>query len=331
VELKKIDNQIVVIMGATGGIGRQTARLLARRGAKLVLSGRDEEGLRALCQEIGRDGGSAIEQACDVTNFEQVKNVAQRAVNAYGRLDTWVHLAAIHLAAPFERTTPEQFRNVVEVNLVGQAYGAMAALPEIKKEGRGCLIHVTSVESEIPLPLQSAYAASKAGASAFLDSLRMELEREGVPIAVADIKPGAVDTPSMEQARNASGAERLMPGALHDARMVAEVILYATEHPTREMYAGGGARMLALAHRLSPRLTETLVMRQLSGGRPRQTNGGLDLPEPHVRFDSHGEHARQSSVAHWMETHPGARRVLTGGIASAAGIFFIRAMRRGHD
>jgi NADP-dependent 3-hydroxy acid dehydrogenase YdfG len=330
VELKKIENQIIVIMGATGGVGRQTARLLGRRGAKLILSGRDDDGLRALCQEVGRDGGTAIEQVCDVTNFEQVKAVAQRAVNAYGRLDTWIHLAAIHLAAPFDHTSPEQFRKVIEVNLVGQAYGAMAALPEIRREGRGTLIHVTSVESEIPLPLQTAYAASKAGASAFLDSLRLELEREDLPIAVADIKPGAIDTASMEQARSASGAERLMPGAPHDARMLAEVILYAAEHPTREMYAGGGARMLALAHRLSPRLTESLVMRQLKSGRGREGNGGLDLPESQ-RLNSHGEHVRHSSVAHWMETHPGARRVLTGGIASAAGIFFIRAIRRGHD
>ena len=142
--LKPLEEQVVVLMGASSGIGRETALRFAERGAKVVVSARNEKGLNSLVQEIRGKGGQATAIPAEVTEFEQVKAVADGAVEVYGRLDTWVHLAAVLLVASFEDTTPEEFARVIDVNLMGQAYGAMAALPHIKREGGGALIHVST-------------------------------------------------------------------------------------------------------------------------------------------------------------------------------------------
>src|SRR5215216_2298864 len=145
--LKPIDEQVVVLMGASSGIGRETALRFADRGARVV-SARGEEGLASLVEEIRREGGEATYAVADTSEFEQVKAVAERAVEEYGTLDTWVHLAAVGLFATFEETTPEEFARLIDVNLMGQVYGAMAALAHIKREGRGALIHISSVEAK---------------------------------------------------------------------------------------------------------------------------------------------------------------------------------------
>jgi NAD(P)-dependent dehydrogenase (short-subunit alcohol dehydrogenase family) len=140
------------LLRASSGIGRETAVRFARKGAKVVASARGEEGLDSLVQEIRDEGGEAITVPADTSEFEQVKAVADRAVQEYGRLDTWGHLAAVGLFATFEQTTPQEFARVIDVNLMGQVYGAMAALPHIKREGRGALIHISSVEAKRSFP-----------------------------------------------------------------------------------------------------------------------------------------------------------------------------------
>jgi NAD(P)-dependent dehydrogenase (short-subunit alcohol dehydrogenase family) len=173
--LKPVEEQVMVLMGASSGIGRETALRFAERGAKVVVSARSENGLTSLVEEIQAKGGEAIAIPTEVSEFEQVKAVADGAVEAYGRLDTWIHLAAVLLVASCEDTTPEEFERVIDVNLMGQVYGAMAALPHIKREGGGALIHISSMGAKRSIPLQSAYCASKHGIDGFLESLRVEL------------------------------------------------------------------------------------------------------------------------------------------------------------
>jgi NAD(P)-dependent dehydrogenase (short-subunit alcohol dehydrogenase family) len=158
-QLKPIEEQIVVLMGASSGIGRETALRFARKGAKVVVSARGEEGLDSLAEEVQAEGREAISVPADTSEFGQVKAVADRAVEEYGRLDTWVHLAAVGLFSTFDETTPEEFARVIDVNLMGQVYGAMAALPHLKREGRGALIHISSVEAKRSFPFHSAYGA----------------------------------------------------------------------------------------------------------------------------------------------------------------------------
>src|SRR3712207_3067705 len=137
--LKAVEEQVVALMGASSGIGREAALRFAERGAKVVVAARSEPGLHSLVEEIRGRGGEATAVVADTSDFGQVKAVANRAVEEYGRLDTWVHLAAVGLFATFEQTTPEEFERVIDVNLMGQVYGAMAALPHLKREGRGAL------------------------------------------------------------------------------------------------------------------------------------------------------------------------------------------------
>ncbi len=188
-QLKPIEEQVVVLMGASSGIGRETALRFAERGAKVVVSARSEKGLTSLVEEIQDKGGEAIAIPANVSKFEQVKAVADGAVEEYGRLDTWVHLAVVILFAAFEDTTPEEFERIIDVNLMGQVYGAMVALPHLKREGRGALVHVSSMGARRSIPLQSAYCASKHGIDGFLESLRVEMEHEGLPIGVTTCFP----------------------------------------------------------------------------------------------------------------------------------------------
>jgi NAD(P)-dependent dehydrogenase (short-subunit alcohol dehydrogenase family) len=132
-----------------------------------MVSARGEEGLDSLVEEIRAEGGEATMAIADTSEFDQVKAVADRAVEQYGRLDTWVHLAAVGLFATFEQTTPQEFERVVDVNLMGQVYEAMAALPHLKREGCGALIHISSVEAKCSFPFHSAYGASKHGIDGF--------------------------------------------------------------------------------------------------------------------------------------------------------------------
>ena len=253
-KLKPIENQVVVVMGASSGIGRETALRFASNGANVVVSARSEEGLRSLVEQIRAEGGEATAVTADVAEFDDVEAVAQKTLEQYGRLDTWVHLAAVGLFASFDRTQPEEFRRVVDVNLMGQVYGAMAALPGIKGEGRGALVHVSSVVGKRSVPLQSAYCASKHGVDGFLESLRVELIREGwKDIGVTNVMPAAINTPFFTKARTKLGVKP-KGVTVYQPGVVADAILYCAEKAPREIVAGGAGKGMLLGQRLSPRL-----------------------------------------------------------------------------
>jgi NAD(P)-dependent dehydrogenase (short-subunit alcohol dehydrogenase family) len=252
VQLKPVGDQVVVLMGASSGIGRETALRFAKSGAKVVVSARGEEGLDSLVEEIRGEGGEATAVVADTSEFGQVKAVADRAVEEYGRLDTWVHLAAVGLFATFEETTPEEFARVIDVNLMGQVYGAMAALPHVKREGRGALIHISSVEAKRSFPFHSAYGASKHGIDGFLEALRVELKHEGWPIGVTQVMPATINTPFFDKGRTKLGVKAVGIPPIYEPETVANIILYAAENPTRDLVSGGAAQALILNQRLSP-------------------------------------------------------------------------------
>ena len=154
-QLKPLQEQVAVVVGASSGIGRETALRLAERGAKVVAAARGEAGLSSLVGEIAARGGEATYAVCDVVDFERVKAVAETAAQRFGRIDTWVNVAAVSVYARFEDTAPEEFRRVMEVNYLGQVHGALAALPHLRRAGGGALIAVSSVESIVSLPMKA--------------------------------------------------------------------------------------------------------------------------------------------------------------------------------
>jgi NAD(P)-dependent dehydrogenase (short-subunit alcohol dehydrogenase family) len=309
-------------MGASSGIGRETALRFAKRGAKVVVSARGEQGLDSLVEEIRRSGGEAVAMPAEVTDFEQVKAVADRTVEEYGRLDTWVHLAAVGLFATFEQTTPEEFERVIDVNLMGQVYGAMAALPHLKREGRGALIHISSVEAKRSFPFHSAYGASKHGIDGFLEALRVELKHEGWPISVTQVMPGTINTPFFDKGRTKLGVKPVGIPPIYEPETVSNIILYAAENPARDLVSGGAAQVLIINQRLSPRMLDA-VLTTRAGFSPQMTEEPRSEGEPDNLYSpirghdtaKNGFRALSRSFYNWLEMHPVVRRVVAAGMA----------------
>jgi NAD(P)-dependent dehydrogenase (short-subunit alcohol dehydrogenase family) len=330
-QLKPVEEQVVVVMGASSGIGRDTALRFANRGARVVVSARGEKGLNSLVEEIRHDGGEAVAIPADVAEFDRVKAVADGAVEEYGRLDTWVHLAAVGLYATFEQTTPEEFQRVVDINLMGQVYGAMAALPHIKREGRGALIHVSSLEAKRSFPFHSAYAAAKHGIDGYLEALRVELKNEGLPISVTQVLPGTINTPLFDKARTKLGVKPVGIPPIYKHNVVTDVILHAAEHPARDLVAGGAAQVMILNQRLSPRLVDAILATRV-GFEPQKTDEPKSEDAPDNLFEpieghdtvKNGFRARSRSLYNWLQMHPAARRAAAVGTA----LGLVGALRR---
>lgn len=311
IKLKPINVQVVVIFGAASGIGRQAALDFAEKGAKLALASRSESGLKTLVGEIEAKGGEAFYVLADAANSEDVQAVADKTFERYGRIDTWVHNAGTLIFAKFEDISPDEFKRVIEVNQLGQAYGAMAALPYLKKNG-GALIHITSVEAFRTVPYQSAYGSSKHGVKGFLQALRVELQADKIPISVTEIMPGAINTPIWDKARNKSEYKMQPPiPPIYHPKIVSNAILYAAENPVRDMVAGGGSVGVPLAERFSPKLTDKITgligFNQFSDERqPPNPPDGLFEPTNHMnqvegRFSSS---QLKSDPYTWSKTHP---------------------------
>jgi NAD(P)-dependent dehydrogenase (short-subunit alcohol dehydrogenase family) len=331
VQLKPVGEQVVVLMGASSGIGRETAHRFAKSGAKVVASARGEDGLDSLVEEIRAEGGEALAVPADTSEFDQVKAVADRAVREYGRLDTWVHLAAVGLFATFEQTTPEEFARVIDVNLMGQVYGAMAALTHIKREGRGALIHISSVEAKRSFPFHSAYGASKHGIDGFLEGLRVELKHEGWPISVTQVMPGTINTPFFDKGRSKIGVKAVGIPPIYEPETVANIIMYAAENPERDLVSGGAAQALILNQRLSPRILDAILATR-AGFAPQKTDEPRSEDDPDNLYApirghdtaKNGFRALSRSLYNWLQMHPVVRR----GAAVGTALGLLTALRR---
>jgi NAD(P)-dependent dehydrogenase (short-subunit alcohol dehydrogenase family) len=278
-QLKPISQQVVVVVGASSGIGRDTALKFAQRGAKVVVSARSQPGLESLVDEIKGFTGEATAIAADVSDFNQVKAIADQAISEYGRIDTWVHNAAVELYASFEQTTPEEFKRLIDVNLMGQVHGAMAALPHLKREGRGALIHVSSIEARRSLPLQSAYAAAKHGIDGFLEALRVELQHEKLPISVTNVMPASINTPIFTKARTKLGVKPQGVPPIYQPSLVSDAILDVAEHPKRDVVVGGAGKMILLAQRISPGLVDAYMVLTAFKGQRTNEPKAADAPD----------------------------------------------------
>lgn len=309
-QLTPIGSQIVVIVGASSGIGRETALRFAKQGAKAMILARSDSGLMSLAEEIRQFGGDATVVVAGVSVFEQVQAIAQHAIAVYGRIDTWVHAAATAVFSTFDRLTPEEFKRVIDVNLMGQVYGAMVALPHLKQEGRGALIHISSMEGRRALPFQSAYSSSKHGVEGFLESLRVELQHEGIPISVTSVKPSVINTPFYNKGKTKLGVKPTGIPPYYQPSLVADAILHVAEHPTRDFIVGDVGKVLDVLQRVSPGLVDALLV--AVGFQLQKTdelkaeNDSNNLHEPAPEYDTvEGDfnHLIVPSVTDWVDRH----------------------------
>jgi NAD(P)-dependent dehydrogenase (short-subunit alcohol dehydrogenase family) len=324
IPLLPLHEQVIVITGASSGVGVVTARQAAQRGARVAVVARNGNDLERAVEHIRRDGGRAIHVVADVADPEQVERVAAAAVAEFGRIDAWVNNAAVSMYGRIMDLSIEDMRRQMDVNYWGQVYGSRVAVRHMRHRG-GALINVASALADRAIPLQGNYCAAKHALKAFTDALRMELEEEGVPISVTLVKPASIDTPFFEKAKTYLGVEPQPVPPVYAPEVVSEVILHAAQHPLRELIAGGSGAKLSAA-RFAPRLADLYMERWTfdSQRTERPTDGRADnLHEPVV--DDGGErgrnwsgHTRRSSVYTKAVLHPGRTAGIAGVLAGAA-------------
>jgi short-subunit dehydrogenase len=328
-----LGQQVVVITGASSGIGRLTALEAARRRAAVVLAGRNAEALEEVAFEIERHGGNAFAVVTDVSDPGQVSELARRAVARFGRIDTWINNAGVSVYSPVQDLEPDEMRRVIEVNLLGLMYGCRCALHQMRKQGRGVIINVGSALSDRAVPLISAYVASKFGVRGFTDALRLELKHQHPGIRISLVLPASIDTPLFAQAKSKLGVKPRPIPPVYDVQVAADAILHAAEHPVREIYPGDAGKLLALAERLSPRLLDWWMLQR---GRMfhQQTT---DQPDNGVSnlFDSvpghgrcRGEWSAESHAAspcmRQLDFHPWRKSLLLAGLGGALAALLLR-------
>ncbi len=317
---RQLKDTVVVITGASSGIGRAAALRCARKGATVVVAARRADVLEQLAAECEEAGGRSLAVPTDVTDATAVDELADRAVAEFGRIDVWVNNAAVTLFSNFEEAPAEEYDCVIDTNLLGYVRGARAALPRFREQGRGVLINNASVFGKVGAPYLSAYVTSKFGIVGLSECLRMELIDE-TDIHVCTLLPASIDTPIFQHAANYTGRAIKPLDPVYDADVVAKAIVKLAQQPQRERIVGGAGRLLRKQRLSTPGLTERanarLVHRDHFQNRPAPpTSGNVNEPLPDW-----------SSVSGGWEASPAPlrRALLASGALLAGGALAWRA------
>lgn len=331
--------QVVVITGASAGIGRATACLFGMRGAKVGLIARGKMGLDGVAHEVQQAGGQALPIEADMADFDQVNEAANRLEEALGPIDVWINVAFASVFAPFTQIEPDEFRRVTEVSYLGFVYGTRVALDRMKPRDHGTIVQVGSALSYRSIPLQSAYCGAKHAINGFTESVRTELlhERSGVHITVVQMP--AVNTPqfSWVLSRLPNSPQPVPP--IYQPEVAARGVVYAADHPTRKQYWVGGTTAATIT---AQKFVAPLLDRYLArtGYKSQQTKKPVD-PDRHSNlwqpvdgpsghdFGTHGvfdNEAHSKSGQIWGSQHVRS----TSAIAITVGSFAIatRLLRR---
>jgi NADP-dependent 3-hydroxy acid dehydrogenase YdfG len=313
---RTVKDAVAVVTGASSGIGRATALALASEGASVVVAARRAGALDSLVVEIERRGGTALAVPTDVTDQQAVIDLANRAVERFGRVDIWINNAGVFMLGPFADTPAEDFRRVIETNFFGEVNGARAALPIFREQGHGTLVNIASLDSRAPQPHASAYIASKHAVRALGMSLRQELPLAGQKdVHVVTILPATIDTPLFQHGANYTNRKLVAPPPVYPAEEVVRAVFEAIRDPKPEIYAGSAARGASLMMKLMPGTservaTEMVHVQEVPGSSVPSTSGNL--------FEPSGDDGRVSGG--WRTSGGSAwpRRLALAGAALAA-------------
>ena len=310
---KPLSEQVVVVAGGSYGLGRAIAELAAQRGARVVIGARTREALDSAGVEL------ALET--DVAERSQVERLVAATVERFGRIDTYVANAMVTVYAEAHRLEDDELRRVFDVNFFGSVYGYWAALPHLR-ESRGTFVQIASALSYRGIPLQAAYCATKAALRTFLESARVELEKEGSGVDVSVILPGAINTPQFDRARQKIGLQPQPVPPIYQPEPFAEAVVHCFEHPIRELPVGWGAQKLLWGQKLSPRAGDLILLR--NGWESQHTPDRKPVDSPDNLFTSPpgdpGAHGRfdNRSRASTLWTSLRLRHWLVGGGLAAA-------------
>jgi NAD(P)-dependent dehydrogenase (short-subunit alcohol dehydrogenase family) len=276
-KLKPVTEQVIVITGASSGIGLVTARMAAKEGAAVVVAARNDEALRDLVGEIVRAGGRATYVKCDVGSEEDIQRVVEAAENEFGGFDTWVNNAGISIFGRLWDVPMADWHRMYDTVYWGTVYGSLAAVRHFQKAGKpGSIINIGSFFGDKAPAVQSSYSSAKFAVHGFTGSLRQEVEHEGWPVSVSLVHPGRIDTPYNEHAGNYMPMQPVHRGMIYPPEAVAEAILWCAAHPKRDMFVGAQAKSAAIIGAVAPRLTDRImevIMYTGQQSRTRKSNG----------------------------------------------------------
>ncbi len=259
---KPLDQQVVVVTGASSGIGLATAVAAAEQGARVVLIARSTTTLETIAKNIRSRGGKAVAMPADVSQRDQLEEAAQRTLNQFGRIDTWVNNAGLSVYGRLDQVPDRDSRRLFDINFWGVVNGSLAALPHLRASG-GALINVGSEASDAVIPLQGMYCASKHAVKGFTDALRLEQEADGAPVSITLIQPTAVDTPFPAHAANYLNQEPKLPTPMIEPEKVASAILDAATSAARDVRVGAMSVLNTTMARVMPALADVMAKKQI--------------------------------------------------------------------
>jgi NAD(P)-dependent dehydrogenase (short-subunit alcohol dehydrogenase family) len=324
-KLKPVSEQVIVITGASSGIGLATGKLAAERGAKVVLSARTREALAQAVDEIKQSGGEAVFVEADVGSRADLERVAATALERFGRIDTWVNNAGVGIWGLIEEVSEADMRRLFETNFWGVVYGSQVAIKQLRERG-GAIINIGSLTSDRAMPVQGIYSVSKHAMKGFTEALRTELEHEGAPVSVTLIKPASIGTPMPQHVKNYSDREANFPPPIYAPEEVARTILHAAEYPVRDAFIGGGARTTSMLAAIAPGFLDWLSAKFLVpaqfGDKQATATDNLHQgqSEALVRGDHQGNLIRPSLYTK-AARHPAMTLTAAGAAAAGVGLF----------
>ncbi|PAD21168.1 SDR family oxidoreductase [Terribacillus saccharophilus] len=323
IKLKELKDQVIVITGASSGIGLVTARMAAAKGAKLVLAARNEAALKELTEELREAGHEAVYVRADVGIEEDVNMIAETALKSFGRFDTWVNNAGVSIYGKAMDVSYQDMKRLFATNYWGVVYGSRVTVHHFRERRiPGALINIGSVFGDKGTLVQSTYASSKFAIHGWTESLRMEMDREKAPVSITLIHPGRVDTPYNEHARSYLVHQPVHKGMIYPPEAVAEAILYAASHPKRDIYVGSQAKMLQLLGANFPSLTDKFwegISPRTQYDEKRKSNSPEESNLYHAGYGMHERGTnlgwkRKRSMFVKAAKHPVLTRVIVAGI-----------------
>jgi short-subunit dehydrogenase len=318
--------EVVVVTGASAGVGRATARRFAREGVTVGLVARGRAGLEAARREVEAAGGRALVLPADVADAGALEDAAARVERELGPIDVWVNNAMVSVFSPVREMTAEEFRRVTEVTYLGYVYGTMAVLKRMLPRDRGTIVQVGSALAYRGIPLQAAYCGAKHAIQGFTESLRAELLHDGSNVKVTMVQLPALNTPQFGWTRSRLPRKAQPVPPIYQPEVAAEAIYWAAHHDRRELYVGLSTSIVLLGNKLAPGLGDRYLARtgydSQQTGEPRDPTlpDNLWAPVDDERdYGTHGafdDRANERSPQLWATTH---RNWLLAGAAGLAG------------
>lgn len=322
------DRQVVVITGASAGVGRATAIAFAKRGARIGLLARGRAGLEGARRDVEEAGGEALILRGDVSDAGRVEEAAQEVEERFGPIDVWVNNAMVSVFSPIAEMRPEEFKRVTEVTYLGYVYGTLAALKRMKPRDRGVIVQVGSALAYRSIPLQSAYCAAKHAIAGFTDSLRCELEHDASNVRVTMVQMPALNTPQFDWEKSRLPHQSQPVPPIFQPEVAAEAILWAADHERREVYVGMSTMAAIFGQKIAPGMLDRYLgstgYRSQQTGEPVVGEPPCNLWEPADDEHDYGAHgafdhrASPYSVQLWGTLNRGKLALAGLGVAGLA-------------